>query len=113
MIELREARKAIGLLNSMVAGGEQHSESSRQVVDAGLKQLEEFESKINKAQTAIMYDVDGGLLSPDRASRHDREVDVALVVINDPVLVTVKGSVESDGTYVLISQHDTPREEGG
>jgi len=27
----------------------------------------------------------------------------------DPVLVTVKDSVDSDGTYELISQHDTPK----
>jgi len=31
----------------------------------------------------------------------------------DHIWVTVKDSLDSDGTYELISQHDTPREEGG
>jgi len=46
-----------------------------------LEELLDVQSRIDTAQTDVMYDVDGGLLSHNRASRHDREVDVALVVI--------------------------------
>jgi len=38
-------------------------------------------ARITTAQTDVMYDVDGGLLSHNRDSMHNREVDVALVVI--------------------------------
>ena len=49
-----------------------------------MKDIEEvtFKDKIDKAQTCIMYDVDGGLLSHTRYSIHNREVDVALVLLD-------------------------------
>lgn len=47
--------------------------------DEMLDKLSALQSKIDKAQTTIMYDVDGGLLSHNRDSRYDREVTVALV----------------------------------
>lgn len=49
---------------------------------AYIEELESTQSRIDTAQTCIMYDVDGGLLSHDRASIHDREVDVALVELD-------------------------------
>ena len=74
---LRELNKAYFILKSKY-------NLLKMDLDDANKRLEESleaQSRIDTAQTAVMYDVDGGLLSHDRDSIHNKEVDVALVVL--------------------------------
>lgn len=47
-MKLDKVREAIGLLNSMVECGEQHSELSRDVVKSAIQQVGEAEKDINR-----------------------------------------------------------------
>jgi len=42
-----------------------------------------LKSKMDKAQTCVMYDVDAGHLSFERDSRHNREVEVLLIEVEE------------------------------
>ena len=42
-----------------------------------------LQAKMDKAQTCIMYDVDAGHLSFERDSRHNREVEVLLMEVEE------------------------------
>ena len=51
-------------------------------IEVAIGRIKSLEHRISSAQTMPMYDVDGGMLSENRASQHDEEFDVALVIIN-------------------------------
>ena len=52
-MKLDKIRTAIGLLNSMIECGEEHTETSRKVVDEALKQILEAEEKLKDTQYII------------------------------------------------------------
>ncbi len=74
-----DLRKA---MNCAEKGKAYHWPTVAEILADEVKRLRDIEKRIDSAQTAIMYDVDGGLLSHNRDSIHNREVDVALVVID-------------------------------
>ncbi|MBL7123240.1 MAG: hypothetical protein ISS12_14775 [Candidatus Marinimicrobia bacterium] len=73
-----DLRKA---MNCAEKGKAYHWPTVAEILADEVKRLRDIEKRIDSAQTAIMYDVDGGHLSSDRDSIHNREVDVALVVL--------------------------------
>jgi len=48
-----------------------------------INELQYIKAKMDKAQTCVMYDVDAGHLSFERDSRHNREVEVLLIEVEE------------------------------
>ena len=69
---------AIGLLNSMVCGGEQHSETSKQAINEAFEELKELQQQLTEAKELIaaqQTDIENAVERAEKAEA-DRESEM-------------------------------------